>query len=197
MAWYTKTLRLALRNGTRQNPFLFLSKQEYTTDESEAQEHKQNLPQPVLRYIYLVRQHLEESDVEECSSCQPLQDTVTNITGEAVWQVGDGDTDEDTDGAGQREQDVGPNKGFAGQVRCGNIQSQTEGHNCLVHDNPEEEGDQGGVGVLQSKGQTLKDRVEWEGEEQDNAAQGAVLEDAVVYVTVVSMSVERVMHLIR
>ena len=99
-----------------------MTNEEQAADGRVAEDHAQNLPQPLAGSVQLVGQHLEKCDVEERSAGNTykhyqnslhvetiarmvvtLKNSVPAVTGEAGWEAGHADPDGDPKGAGEGE----------------------------------------------------------------------------------------------
>jgi len=109
-----------------------------------------------------VWENLEEGDVEEGATSDTLEDSVTNILGKAGGQVRHGYTDTNTNRTGNTEHYVGNDEALGREVRLGNVETQTEGHDGLVYDDSDEDGYELGRVVLKTDSQALKHGVEGE-----------------------------------
>ena len=118
-----------------------------------------------------MRENLEESDEEEGSAGNALQNPVADVLREADWQVGHRHAQSHPQGAGQAEQHVGQDEALGGQAGLGGVETQTEGHDSLVDDDCNEDGDELGGALLQPYGHPLEHGVEGEGYQEHEGAE--------------------------
>ena len=81
-----------------------------------------------------------------------MKDSVADVVRKTGGQVRHPDTDAHTDGAGDGEHDVGEDEALEAEVGLGDVETQTEGHDCFVDNDSYEDGDELGRVVLQSNG---------------------------------------------
>ena len=134
---------------------------------------------------------------KQCHTVVPyyLQNTSGNVQSQRLGQLQEPDPYSDTDGAGDREDDVGDDEGLDGEAALSDAEAEAEGHDCLVQHDGHEDGDEAARVVLEADGETVEDGVEGEGEEEHDGAEAGVLEDAVGDVVVAVVAVVGVVDL--
>ena len=100
-------------------------------------------------------ENLKESDVEKSSTSDALKDTIANVHRKTRRKVSNSNTNTNTNGTCDTEHDVGENKVFGGEVRLGNMEPKTEGHDSFVQHHCNRNRKKIARRVLQSNSDTL------------------------------------------
>jgi len=116
-----------------------MSHKEQPTDARVSKDHEEDLPQPFVWHVQLVREDLKEGYVEEGSTSNTLEEAIANILREAGGKVSHGNANTDTNGTCNAEHDVGEDKALNREVGLGDVEAETEGHDSLVDDDSDED----------------------------------------------------------
>ena len=119
-----------------------MSYKEQPTDARVAKDHEEHFPQPFVWHVQLVREDFEEGDVEEGSTSNTLEKAIADILGQAGGKVSHGNANTDTNGTCNAEHDVRDDKALDRKVGLGDVEAKTEGHDCLVDDDSDEDRDE-------------------------------------------------------
>ena len=84
-----------------------------------------------------------------------LEDTIADVTGEAGGEIGDDDAYPDAQGAGEGEHDGGDDEAADAEAGLGDVETEAEGHDGLVHHHGREDGQHVLFAALKTNGKTL------------------------------------------
>ena len=85
-----------------------------------------------------------------------LQNTIADITHQTLGKIRHEDTNPNTQRTGKTEDDVRDYEALEVQVGLGNVQTQTEGNDCLMDHDGDDDGQELSCVVLEADGDSLE-----------------------------------------
>ena len=86
-----------------------------------------------------------------------LQNTIADITHQTLGKIRHEDTNPNTQGTGKTEDDVRDYEALEVEVGLGNVETQTEGNDCLMDHDGDDDGEELSCVVLETDSDSLKD----------------------------------------